>query len=323
MPEVIVFVVSLAATIRGADWIGRSAIVLAKRFGVSHLVIGATVVSVATTLPELTVAATSSFLNKDPQIALGVVLGSPLSNIGFILGLFLIFSQHRPQFGYFSRSVNLMIVVSLLLLVVAINRDIGDIISLLLITLGILYLALEYLIGQKVPTLLEKIESRFDSAISLFSIFKQEKKSIYLEFFFGAVFLTAGSKYLVDTSISLANLMHVSEFFISITLLAIGTSLPELFTTINSIIYKRASLSVGNLVGSSVIDLTIGVGLATVLHSGGISYQNSLFIFSALILIGSFSLLSLWKRIPIAFVGSLLFGTALFFFILFGLYNIL
>lgn len=321
MPEVIVFVVSLAAAIRGADWVGRSAIFFAKQKGIPNIVIGATIVSLATTLPELSIASISSIVNKDSQIALGVVLGSPLTNIGLILGLFFLFSHHRPQFGYFSRSVNLLIVLSLLLLVVTLTQDIGGLISVLLIILGILYLTLEYLINKKIDPLEDRLESRFESFLSLFSFTKE--RAIYFEFALGAIFLAVGSKYLTDTSIALANFLHINEFFISMTLLAIGTSLPELLTTINSILYKRASLSVGNLVGSSVIDLTIGVGLGTVLHSGSISYPNNLIIFLALILIGGFSLLSLWKRIPIPFVGGLLFGTAFFFFILFGVYNIL
>ncbi len=323
MPEVIVFVISLAASIRGADWVGRSAFIFAKKFGISQLVVGATIVSVSTTLPELTISAISSIFNKNSQIALGVVLGSPLINLGLILGLFLLFSHHRPQIGYFSRSVNLIIVISILLLVITQNRDIGGIISLLLIVLGILYLSLEYLIGQKVPTLVERIESRFETAVSFFSIFQQEKKTVYFEFILGTIFLAVGSKYLVDTSISLSNLMGVNEFFISATLLAIGTSLPELITMINSIIYKRFNVSVGNLVGASVINLTIGTGIGTMFHNGTISYPNNLIIFAALILIGFLALLSLWKRIPTSLTGSLLVVTSVFFFVIFGLQNIL
>lgn len=321
MPEIIVFVISLAAAIRGADWIGRSAVVFAKEKGIPHIVIGATIVSLATTLPELTVATISSFANKDSQIALGVVLGSPLTNIGFILGLFFLFSNHQPQIGYFSRSINLLIVISLLLLVITLNRDIGGILSVLLIILGILYLVLEYLINKKTQPLEDKVETRFESFLSIFSFTKD--KAIYFEFVLGAILLAVGSKYVADTSIALASFFHINEFLISITLLAIGTSLPELFTTINSLIYKRANLSIGNLVGASVIDLTIGVGLGTLFHSGTITYPNNLIIFSALILIGIFSLLSLWKKVPTAFVGSLLLGTALLFFVLFGLYNTL
>jgi cation:H+ antiporter len=321
MPEIIVFIVSLAATIRGADWVGRSAISFAKTRGIPQVVIGATLISIATTLPELTIATVSSIVNEDPQISLGVLLGSPLTNIGFILGLFFLFSRNHPQVGYFSRSINLFIVLSLLLLVVTFNQNIGGLISVLLIILGVLYLALEYLINKKIEPIEEKIETRFESFLSLFSFTKD--KALYYEFTLGVIFLLIGSKYLTDTTIALASLFNVNDFLISITLLAIGTSLPELFTTINSLIYKRVSLSVGNLVGASVIDLTIGVGLGTVIHSGRIETPNNLIIFSALILVGIISLLSIWKKIPISLVGSLLLATALFFFLLFGLYNIL
>lgn len=88
MPEIIIFVVALLAAIRGADWVGRASINFAKRLGVSSFVIGATFVAIATTLPELTVALISGVVNKNPLYGLGNVLGSPIINIGLILGGF-------------------------------------------------------------------------------------------------------------------------------------------------------------------------------------------------------------------------------------------
>jgi len=319
MPEIIVFIISLAAAIRGADWVGRSAIAFAKQNGVSPVVIGATIVSLATTLPELSVAFISSILNNDSNVALGVVLGSPLVNLGLILGLLFFFSDQRPKLGYFSRSINLFIVISLLLLVVSLNQEIGGLISILLIILGSLYLTLEYIINKRFQTLEIRLQTRLESIFSLLSFTRE--KSFYWEFLIGAFLLGIGSKYLADTTVAIATLLQINQFLLSITLLAVGTSLPELITTLNSIIYKRYDLSIGNLVGASVLDLTIGVGAATVFHSGTLFFPNNFIIFSALIIIGVFSLFSLWKKIPLVFSGSLILVTGFFFLVLFSLAN--
>lgn len=311
MPELIVFIIGLAAAIRGADWLGRAAIALAKQLGVPHIIIGATVVSAATTLPELAIATISGWVNEDPQLALGIVIGSPLTNLGIILGLFFLFSKHKPKIGYYSRSINLVIVLSLLLLVITLNRPIGGLLSFLLIVLGILFILLELAISQKVRTWEDRVESRFETFLSIWSITKD--KSIFFELILGTIFLAVGSKFLVDSTFSLAQLLNVNEFFVSMTFLALGTSFPELITTINSIVKNRLSLSVGNLVGASVIDLTFGVGLGTLFNSGTVETPSNYIVFSALIVIGILSLLVLWKKMPPAIIGGALVLTSLIF----------
>lgn len=315
MPEIVVFVISLAAAIRGADWLGRAAVGFAKKHGISEVVVGATIVSVATTLPELAFATVSSAWNNDPLPAIGVTLGSPIINLGLILGFFLLVSQTRPKVGYFSRSVNLLLVLSLLLLVISLNQPIGGFLSFLLIVLGCLYLLLEFLISKKTEPLADRLKSRFESFFGLFHF--AADKAIYFELVLGAVFLAVGSKFLVDSVVSIASSFHINEILISLSIVAFGTAIPELITAINSLIYKREGLSIGNLVGASVIDLTIGVGLGTFLTPVTLSYPSNLFIFGALLVIGGLSLLSLWKRIPVKLIGGLLIAILLGFFVIF------
>src|SRR3989344_3495240 len=278
MPEIIIFVVSLIAAIRGADWVGKASITFAKRLGVSNFVIGATLVAAATTLPELTVALISGTVNKDPLFGLGNVLGSPIINLGLILGLFFIVSRHRPSLGYYSRSVNIFIAVSAILFVVSLARPIGGLLSLSLILFGSIFLFLEFLLSERSQTFLDQVENRFEKFVSFFHLA-------------GSKDVIFGCKFLVDSGIAIANGLGVDDFFISATLLAIGTSLPELITMITSVVKKRDGISIGNLVGASVLDLTVGVGLATLTASAAVPAPFNYLFFVSMIALGVVSLL--------------------------------
>lgn len=169
MPEIIIFVVALLAAIRGADWVGRASINFAKRLGVSSFVIGATFVAIATTLPELTVALISGVVNKNPLYGLGNVLGSPIINIGLILGGFFILNKKHPSLGYYSRALNIFIIVTAIIFLVSLFRPIGGLFSVLLIGFGIVFLFLEFLLIQRTQTFLDEVENRFEKFISFFT----------------------------------------------------------------------------------------------------------------------------------------------------------
>src|SRR3989344_734841 len=262
MPEIIIFVVALIAAIRGADWVGKASITFAKRLGVSQFIIGVTFVSLATTLPELTVAFISGTINHNPLFGLGNVLGSPIINIGLILGSYFMISKHQPSLGYYSRAINIFIIISVILLIVSFFRPIGGLLSIFLIFFGVAFIVLEFLLSQRTRGLIDGVENRFDKFISFFQL--AGNRDVILEFFFGTILLLFGCKFLVDSGVTLANNFGVDSFLISATVLAAGTSLPELVTMITSVVKKRDGISIGNLVGASVIDATIGVGLATI-----------------------------------------------------------
>ena len=126
------------------------------------------------------------------------------------------------------------------------------------------------------------------------------------ELIFGVIFLAIGSYFLVNSSLSIASTLKIPELFLSITLLALSISLPELITMILALVQKRENLVTGNLVGASVLHLTLGVGLATILNQAIIAYPTNYLIFSPMILMGIISLLALWKKIPLKIIGGLL-----------------
>ncbi|HSX58146.1 MAG TPA: hypothetical protein VLE47_02625 [Candidatus Saccharimonadales bacterium] len=314
MAELIIFVIALFAAIRGADWLGKASITVAKNYNVPPFVIGATLVSLATTLPELTIAFFSGNVSKNPLYGLGAVLGSPIINLGLILGILFIVSQTRPALGYYSRSVNIFILLSVALFLVSLYRPIGGIVSVILILSGFAYLFLEFTINQRQPSFFENLENRFEKFISFFHL--AGDKTLVLEFVAGAMLLAVGCKFLVDSGVALANSFGVHDFYISTMVLAIGTSLPELFTMINSVMKKRVGLSAGNLIGASVIDITIGVGLATLTIPTTIPLPYALLFFVTIIALGITCLIALFRNISLTLVGGLLVSFAVSFIIL-------
>ena len=235
MPEIIVFLAALAICIKGSDWLGRSSVNWAKQFGLPSFIVGATFVAVATSLPELVVATIAGPINHEPSLALGAVLGSPLINIGIILAITLFVTKQRPQLGYFSRAINIFIVLAILLLVISVNTSFGSPINLLLIALGILFVMLEFVIGKKSQTIFENIEHRFQMIVGFFS-FTKSRETLF-EFIFGTVFLLVGSSFMVTSALSIASTFGINELFLSATIIALGTSLPELITTIDALLH--------------------------------------------------------------------------------------
>lgn len=314
MPEIIIFAVALLAAIRGADWVGRASIIFAKRIGVSSFVIGATLVAVATTLPELTVAFISGIVEDNPAYGLGNVLGSPIVNLGIILGTFFILKRKHPSLGYYSRALNIFIAVSVILFLISVTKPIGGLLSFFLIIFGFVFLILEFLLIQRTQTFLDEVENRFERFISFFHL--AGSKDVIFEFVFGTALLLFGSKFLVDSGTAIANSLHVDTFFISATVLALGTSMPELITMLNSLVHNRMNLSMGNLVGASVLNLTLGVGFATIAKPVSLEAPFNYLFFVTMFLIGVVALSTLWQKLRIEVMGLVLVVLAVGFLIL-------
>ena len=141
MPEAVVFVISITAVIFGADWLGNSATYIARRLSLPKVLIGATIVSLATTLPEIVVAGVSGIENS-PEIGLGTVFGSPLVNIGLIFGILLLLSHPPINKTYYSRTIKLFIATLILVTLLSVGGSISPIFGFLLIVFGFIYLIL-------------------------------------------------------------------------------------------------------------------------------------------------------------------------------------
>ncbi|OGY23737.1 MAG: hypothetical protein A2Y57_04375 [Candidatus Woykebacteria bacterium RBG_13_40_7b] len=301
MSDLIVFLLSLIAIILGAEWLGASAVEVAKKLNIPKVVIGATLVSVATTLPEISVSFFSGIRNEG-VIGLGTVLGSPAANLGLILGLVLLFSAARVNKFYFTRTIYIFIFLTAVVVALGLKGNIDKNGGILLITLGLIYLIFEFIISQKEAGLIESLESRFDKIRSFFS--RIDTYKILLYFVLGALLLALGGDYLVKSTISLANFFKIPEIVVSLTVIALGTSLPELATAINSVVKKRISLSIGNLAGASIMDFTVALGAGVIFYNAPVSKTLLVIASVALFSIAFIALLGILNKIPSKLAGS-------------------
>lgn len=315
MPELIVFVISISAVIIGAEWLGNAATFIATRLAIPRVIIGATIVSLATTLPEITISVLSS-VEGSPEIGLGTVFGSPFANIGLIFGLLLLFSKPEVNKAYFSRTIQFFLIAVFLVFLTFLGKNISTFFSLILIFFGVVYLLLQGVIGKHEESMLEKLEHRVVKIINFFSDNGNYSQIVYLVM--GSILLVLGAHFLVGSATTLAGILNVPQIVIGVVVIAFGTSLPEVFTTLNSIIRKRLSLSAGNLFGASILDLTIALGLGGIFGGAAIDSSALYLTVSGLAIISSVSLLYVFDRISPKLIGSLLIGSYIVYLVWFS-----
>lgn len=292
MPELIVFIIAIGAVIVGADWLGNAAIHIATRLSIPRVVIGATIVSLATTMPEIVIA-TVSGIEGSPEVGLGTVFGSPFVNIGLIFGIMLLFSKPEVNKVYFSRTIQFFLITIAVVFLVSLSGKISFLFSIVLIIMGVLYLITQSIIGKQEESLFEKIQHRFERFANLFSKDDGFQQIFYL--IVGTILLVLGAHFLVGSAVALASLLNIPYIIVGVVIIALGTSLPEAFTTINSIIRNRTSLSTGNLFGASVLDLTFALGLGSIFN--GVSIEPS----TLYLTVGSLAVLAL---VSLAYVSN-------------------
>ena len=265
----------------GGDVLTKSSVDLSLKFSVPKIIIGMTVVSFATSAPELIVSLNAT-LNGFSNFAIGNVIGSNIANIGLVLGIITIIYPITLQQRFYTSDFPILMLSTFLfyLLLITgnkISRGEG-IVLLVLISLILIYL---FLYQKK--SISEFLDVGDTSKISI-------PKSIFYVLFSGLL-LWLGSETLIKSAISVANKYEISERVISVTMVAIGTSIPELAASVVASIKKQNDLSIGNLIGSNIFNLLVVIGItSTVLPieqiDSKIIYNDMLWVilFSAIIL---------------------------------------
>ena len=265
---VLLFAVGLVLLIKGGDWFVDGATDIAEHFHVPELIIGATVVSLGTTLPEVMVSATSA-VSGHGEIAYGNAIGSIICNtaliaaitvavrptpvdpkrlslpVGFFFTAAIIYCLNTYLTGYFGRPIGFVLLVILAL-----------------------YLVLTVRQGLKNPS-----QSQQESE-------KKQERSLgmsVLMLIVGAALIAVGAKLLVDNGTLIAQALGVPESVIALTFVALGTSLPELVTAITSLVKGHGSLSLGNVIGANILNLVLVSGVAIVLKPFAIPQSSTLF----------------------------------------------
>ncbi len=256
---VLLFLLGLVLIIKGGDWFLNGAVWIAEATGVPRFIIGATVVSLATTLPELTVSLTG-VLQGEVDLAVGNAVGSVTANLGLILGISLVCIPSRVSRKQFEFKAFLMVCGAALLLVLCRGGVLTTLPGMLLFVIFGLYLWSNLRdarsgMAENRPARGRTVSRRqMVQKLALFAV--------------GIAAIVAGSRLLIDYGSELALLMGVPSSIIGVTMVAVGTSLPELVTTLTAIAKKEASMSVGNIIGANVIDLTMILPACTAVSGG-------------------------------------------------------
>lgn len=255
-------VLGTAALVWGADRFVDGAAALARRLGVSPIIIGLTVVSVGTSLPELLVSVSATIMGH-PDVAVGNVVGSNIANIGLILGAASLFRPLMVHGSLVRREYPLLVCVSVIAWLMARDGSFSRFEGIALVAGLVLFLAwMTVTAKQGAPEILLKEASRATGAPGEAPSLSKPVFSLMA----GLVGLTAGSRFLVWGGVALARTFGVSELIIGLTLVALGTSLPEMATSVAGAVKKQDDIAVGNVVGSNLFNTLAILGIPSLLR---------------------------------------------------------
>lgn len=267
---IILFLAGFLLITKGADIFIECTVKIGKKTGISELILGATIVSFATTLPELTVSVFAS-IDNHTTMSLGNAVGSIICNTGFILGLVAFISPFKVDKNmFFSKSAILLISV-LALRILGIDGTISQRDGLLLIVLLSIYMYsnIKSVSGKNKGS----INREVDSCNSIKSS-KHENLKIAVLFALGLIMMVVGSKLLVDNGVKLASFIGIPQGVISLTIIALGTSLPELVSSLTAIKKKHHGISVGNILGANILNIASVIGISSLINDLPILAQN-------------------------------------------------
>ena len=255
----LLFAAGLLCIIKGGDLFVDAASWIAEASGIPKFIIGATVVSFATTMPEMLVSVFAD-LQGNADIAVGNAVGSVTANVGLIMCVALICMEcamTRKQFG-----VKACLLLAAILALFGFTRD-GQLSVLESVLILVIF------VGFLVESLIAARQEQGSELPAQEERPKIDKKTVLLnigKFLLGAAGIVLGAQLLIDNGSALARMLGVPDAVIAATMIAIGTSLPELVTTLTAIKKKQASLSVGNIIGANIMDLTLIMPLCAVIQ---------------------------------------------------------
>lgn len=282
--SIILFVAGLAILIKGSDFFVGSSAFVARHFGVSRLIIGLTLVSMGTSLPELGASVYASYAGEG-EIAVGNVVGSNIANIALVLGACIILRQIRVKKKMIRRDGLIMLGVTILfifLVIGGVKRWEG----LILMVIFAFYILLLYKHN--------KTEKEDEELCDLSDRFCPKESSLKVEIVMlviGCIGVFIGSKLLVDSAVDIAQTYGISQSVIGSTLIAFGTSVPELAVSMTAILKRLEDISIGNIIGSNIFNILWVIGVAAMVDNLAVDeillYMNIpiMLIVSALLLI--------------------------------------
>ena len=258
-------IVGLVMLCYGGNWLVSGGVNIAKRLGISSIVIGMTVVAYGTSTPEL--AASIAASGEHSQIILGNIVGSNIANVGMVIGISAILIPLLINKTAIRKELLVMLGASALLIILSLDGEISQYDGALLISLLIVFTIFTYRSIKKEQKTKEKNT-------------EQHSNNFYLKSFgllgIGIVFLYVGSELTIDNAVKIAQQFNISEKVIGLTIIAIGTSLPELITSVVAIRKGHTDIGVGNIIGSNIYNVLMIMGIASAL--AGIAIVDTIYV---------------------------------------------
>ena len=271
-------VVGLVMLCFGGNWLVSGGVTIARKFRISNLVIGMTIVAYGTSTPEL--AASIAAAGEHSAIILGNIIGSNIANVGMVIGIAAILVPLAIHKSVLRKEIPIMLGVSVLLILISIDGELSNYDGiLLLVGLGVF----------GVYTFRDAMKRREDNKDD----FPQSSNNVYLKSFgligLGVGLLYVGAFLTVDNAVVLAKEFGLSEKIIGLTVIAIGTSLPELITSIIAIRKGHSDIGIGNIIGSNIYNILMIMGVGAAL--GGVMISDDVYVDYAIMILFSLSLL--------------------------------
>ncbi|MDV7139729.1 calcium/sodium antiporter [Maribacter sp. TH_r10] len=254
MQNILFLILGLTFLIAGGNWLLRSAVALSLRLNIPKIVIGMTIVSFATSAPELIVSIKAA-VDGFPDLALGNVVGSNIANLGLVLAVILLLGSIDVKKSFYTTDWPIMMLASLLFFGFIFFDGVLVRYEGIIMVVG-LFLFLVYLLKYQKTAVVDEAKDD-DMPLPLY------KAVLFLGL--GGLALWGGSELLVKGSVGLANNYGVSERIIGITIVSIGTSIPELAASIIAIIKKEKAISLGNLIGSNIFNIMAVLGITSLI----------------------------------------------------------
>jgi cation:H+ antiporter len=282
MTHLVMFFAGLVALVAGAEALVRGASRLALAFGVSPLVVGLTVVAMGTSAPEVAVSVGAA-LEGRTDLAVGNVVGSNIFNVLFILGIAALITPLAVNAQIVRQEVPVLIGTSLLLLAFGLDGRLDRIESAFLLTLLVGYTAFLVIRSrEEVAAVRDEFEhemprhSRWDAhwsvQIALVAV--------------GLLLLVVGSTWLVDAAVTFARALGVSDLVIGLTIVAAGTSMPEVATSVMAAIRRERDIAIGNVVGSNIFNILGCLGVTGMVAAGGVTIAPAVLHFDLWVMLG-------------------------------------
>jgi cation:H+ antiporter len=264
--DYLIFFVSLAALIYSAEIIITQSGKIAKHFGMSDYLIGATLIALGTSLPEMA-ATISANLNDKAELAVSNIIGSNILNITLVLGVVLFLAKKvKPHRDFFKKDSSWALFPVLIFLAIIFDNTISQIsgAALLLLMVGYMLFLIRYdQDALEISDIVEEIEEEKNTPLVKSILF-------LVAGFIGVIY---GADFMVESASNIAKSLGVSEWVIGVFLVSFGTSMPELIVSIVAAIKNKADMAIGNIIGSNMANITVALGTSALLKPINLDFQ--------------------------------------------------